>query len=858
MEWRRWIPAFWVLVLTVPGWAADLYVDNTVATSAVYDPATRTIGSGTEQVYATCQEVANVVNAGDTVYFRAGTYWTATNASTPVMRLLRSGTVEAPITFQNYNGEEAILSGVNAEGTPTHQNVWALGTKASTVNHTGLSGLGVHDIIISGLIFQYGTLINLAIYGEVNHHGGGVFVNPAKNITVTHCLFRWGSGTNGTGQGVSTVGRAENVIIEYCEAYENSGTGLFFGRLSKSYDGCYLWDAGTRTFLPWDNPFYSNHVPPTPKDQMSAAYACIMRHNWTHQNMGIISPGNSDGIGGSNMYQCTFEDNISWNDSDDGIDIYASEECLIQRNLSFDHNTDGGNCAGLKFSAGGGGHHTVRENVIVRNHNSTYEQGIEADPDPSGTAMETSDASASYRKTYHNWVYHNTAYNHRTGLSVADEVEADAPILSQYFIRNNVLADNRGGENSDLFGWSGYEETDSDYNYLSLATNLTNLQAVGLDDNSTTGDPLGLTSPDTALDLDFPDGYTIEQKLAYLRAQVQANFAPTAAGNLIDGGVVIAGYHNAEAGDGPLHDWYGAAPDLGAYEYVGSVVPGQATAPSPANAATDVATSVTLSWTAGASAISYEVYLDTVTPPVALLGSPAVVSIPSGTMLEDTLYYWRVDSINGENTTAGTIWSFTTEAEATLPGKATSPSPGDTVTGQATSLTLSWSPVVGANTYSIYRNTSNSFGPGQLLGTQAGVSIASGTLTGGTLYYWRVDTTNEGGTTTGDVWTFTTLSGLTGPTTPGPATAAVRTSFAPTLSWAAVEGAESYTIYFGTSADFDIENPYATQAGTSLNVPDLDSHETYYWRVYATDSYGSIGGDVWTFTTKRGYVMVRK
>ncbi len=96
-----------------------------------------------------------------------------------------------------------------------------------------------------------------------------------------------------------------------------------------------------------------------------------------------------------------------------------------------------------------------------------------------------------------------------------------------------------------------------------------------------------------------------------------------------------------------------------------TVPPVTAYNPSPADGATDVATNVQLSWTAGLNAKLHSVYfgddLDTVTNAAGAPPLPLTTFNP-GPLDEGKTYYWRVDEFNPPLTTKGNIWSFTTVA----------------------------------------------------------------------------------------------------------------------------------------------------------------------------------------------------
>jgi hypothetical protein len=106
---------------------------------------------------------------------------------------------------------------------------------------------------------------------------------------------------------------------------------------------------------------------------------------------------------------------------------------------------------------------------------------------------------------------------------------------------------------------------------------------------------------------------------------------------------------------------------------------GQATAPSPADKATDVVRDVVLGWTAGKFAAKHDVYLGTTVADVNAAGrtSPqgALVSqAQDGTTYDSAslldygqTYYWRVDEVNAAPSTTifkGPVWSFTAEPYA--------------------------------------------------------------------------------------------------------------------------------------------------------------------------------------------------
>ena len=88
--------------------------------------------------------------------------------------------------------------------------------------------------------------------------------------------------------------------------------------------------------------------------------------------------------------------------------------------------------------------------------------------------------------------------------------------------------------------------------------------------------------------------------------------------------------------------------------------------------------------------------------------------------------------------------------------KPVNPNPADMATGVSVTETLSWSNGGGATSFDVYLGTSPSPGSGEFKGNQTGTTFSPGRLSHDTTHYWRIDAKNDFGTTTGDVWRFTT------------------------------------------------------------------------------------------------------
>jgi hypothetical protein len=189
--------------------------------------------------------------------------------------------------------------------------------------------------------------------------------------------------------------------------------------------------------------------------------------------------------------------------------------------------------------------------------------------------------------------------------------------------------------------------------------------------------------------------------------------------------------------------------------------PGQASNPSPSNGATDVSVDADLSWSAGSGATSHDVYFGTDSTPDSgeFQGNQAGTTFDPGTMANDTTYYWRIDEVNAEGTTAGNLWNFTTEASPQPPGQASNPSPSNGATDVSTNADLSWTAGSGTTSHDVCFGTSS---PGTFQGNQTATTFEPGTMANDTTYYWRIDEINAQGTTTGNVWSFTTAAAAAG------------------------------------------------------------------------------------------------
>ncbi|MCI0707642.1 MAG: FG-GAP-like repeat-containing protein [Ignavibacteriae bacterium] len=276
----------------------------------------------------------------------------------------------------------------------------------------------------------------------------------------------------------------------------------------------------------------------------------------------------------------------------------------------------------------------------------------------------------------------------------------------------------------------------------------------------------------------------------------------------------------------------------------------------PADGSIDLATDIILTWNTILLVTSYRLQLsDDSTFATSLIDENALADTTydtSGLSL-GTTYFWRVSATNAGGTGVfSPVRSF-----ATLPVVPSSPvlaTPLDLSIDQALSLALTWSAILGADSYHVQVATDSAFSA--LTSDQAGISgteLALSGLSTSTVYYWRVNATNTGGTGAfSTVRKFTTLPPVSAtPTLTTPLNGGVDIALNPTLSWNPCIDALSYQLQVSTDSAFSTTVfDQSGIAATSQSLSGLSPATVYYWRVNAANAAGTSPFSIYNkFTT---------
>jgi fibronectin type 3 domain-containing protein len=268
---------------------------------------------------------------------------------------------------------------------------------------------------------------------------------------------------------------------------------------------------------------------------------------------------------------------------------------------------------------------------------------------------------------------------------------------------------------------------------------------------------------------------------------------------------------------------------------------------SPVNYATNSDLRPTFSWSSASQATSYTIQASTSSSfsSYIIYQSVSTVSYTSSSnLVENTTYYWRVRAESScGNSEWSSTWSFTTGSSCPAPSAPSLISPPNNATDIALRPTFSWSSVSGATSYTIQVSISSSFST-YVVSQPATVTFytLSSDLTENTMYYWRVRAESSCGSSEWSKTSKFKTSKTPCPILPPPVATIPDDEEAAgkiTLSWDAVDGADSYNIQISTTKVFSPDSIVRAFATTSSSANEKLPPGNYYWRVRAENKCGS-------------------
>lgn len=262
-----------------------------------------------------------------------------------------------------------------------------------------------------------------------------------------------------------------------------------------------------------------------------------------------------------------------------------------------------------------------------------------------------------------------------------------------------------------------------------------------------------------------------------------------------------------------------------------------------------------LTWDAADRAAYYEVryarstaYGDWVEP-VRVVGTSFAVTVA---LVRDADYSWQVRAVNGGGTGPWSpVRTFHTPLSAAEPPTAPNLlAPADQETLTTVTPTFTWDASLEANGYHLQVSTDSGFGAGVLDHFTSATSLALATpLDYSTTYYWRVQATNNLGTTNSVTRSFTTPAP---PAPPAPSLVlpedgSTVSSLVPTFDWTddweARRWTSGYRLQISTTQDFgSFVFNNTVQGGSEFVLPSwvrLSHSTSYYWRVQGFNNAGS-------------------
>lgn len=289
-----------------------------------------------------------------------------------------------------------------------------------------------------------------------------------------------------------------------------------------------------------------------------------------------------------------------------------------------------------------------------------------------------------------------------------------------------------------------------------------------------------------------------------------------------------------------------------------SVMPDPITLIFPLDMSPDQPLEMTFVWHSDVFADEYQIQIDksdAFTSPV-VDNAVADTLFASGTLEESTTYYWRVRGIN-EYGEAGWSDAFSFTTLEILPEAPQLLSPADGTTGIEDTLTILWSSVEDADSYTLEVSGVEDFNSEDnfLVEGIEGTTFFGDGLPPSVTFYWRVKAmVGEKESEWSEVFSFTTTENSAKPESVGlisPFDQAEDLPLEVTFLWYSQKYAEEYQIRIAEDETFSSIVFNNSDEDTTITVSEVFTEgTTYYWRVRGTSVYHEgEWSDIFSFTT---------
>ncbi len=465
------------------------------------------------------------------------------------------------------------------------------------------------------------------------------------------------------------------------------------------------------------------HTDSNPDGQLAAfidVINCDSYRNYDPDNRG------SDADGFAAKMHCgrniVFSGCRSWENSDDGWDLFETDWAVTIENCWTWHNGDGalfpgsgsfqGNGNGFKLGGNGTGGsskgtHVARFCVSFNNMFKSNAQGF-------------------------------TNNSHADGLTILNCLAySNGSSAYNYFVEGSL----NSGKTDLLENCVSFPRTSSTTN-VSLDANVTSVT-----DTWT-----------LAVSANASDYGDLSEAAASAPRQADGSL-PTGFARLVSGSDLI------DKGTNAGFAFSGAAPDLGAIEVSGGTTTQPPLAPSGLSATTVSSSQINLAWADNSTNESgFRIERATGTgafAEIAVVGANAT-SYQSAGLAGSTTYTFRVRAYNSAGISAySNTASATTQAGTTQPPPAPS---GLVATAGNAQVSLTWNASTGAASYNIKRATVSG-GPYSTVGTSTSTSFTNTGLVNGTTYFYVVSAVNAGGESANSAQASATPTGTASGTT---------------------------------------------------------------------------------------------